>query len=68
MIEMRFIDIDEFNKYKTMDKQTMKVGQRFEDSLDFLEIIKQYMKKIVRECNEICQIGIYSDGNVVLYL
>lgn len=64
MIEMRFIDIDEFNKYK-IGINSYKVGQRFEDSLDFLEIIKQYMKKIVRECNEICQIGIYSDGNVV---
>lgn len=64
MVEMKFTSLDVNNKY-TIGINSYKVGQSFEDSFDFLEVIKQYMKKIVNECNEICQIGIYNDGDVV---
>ena len=64
MMEMKFIDLDAQNKY-IVGINSYKVGQGFEDNFDFLEVIKQYMKKIVSECNEICQIGVYNNGNVV---
>lgn len=44
-----------------------KVGYSFMNEIDILKIIRSYMKDIVDECDEICQLGIL-DGANVLYL
>lgn len=52
------------------DRRTFKIGvETFKLSQNFLsentsfDIIKSHMKEIVKECNEICQMGIYSNSD-----
>lgn len=41
-----------------------RLASSYSKKSDAISIIKSYMKNIVEECNEICQLGIYEEGNV----
>lgn len=65
MVEMGFLNLS--NGLYKVGIESFKVGEAFLRSTSGLEIITSYMKAIVDECNEICQLGIYTDQGV-LYL
>lgn len=66
LLEMQFISVNELNQYM-IGVNCFKVGENFLKSIDGIEIIRNYMKEIVSECNEICQLGILN-RNKVLYI
>lgn len=60
-----FLEIKD-NKY-LIGFGTYKVGNAYNQKSDALSIIRSYMRDIVDECNEICQLGVY-DNKRVFYL
>lgn len=51
-------------KYK-IGMNAFKMGHKFLDSLNIVDIIKSHMQIVVKECNEICQLGILDNKDVV---
>lgn len=59
-----FLYINENNQYFIW-KNAYKVGMSFLDTYNVTDIIKKHMENIVEECNEICQLGVYVDGDIL---
>lgn len=55
------------NKY-VLGLELFKIANSYVNTSNALTIIKDYMKNIVDECNEICQLGIYEKSGQVFYL
>lgn len=66
LIEMQFVQLNSYNRY-TIGINTFKVGGTFLSSISGIDIVRSFMEEIVKECNEICQLGIYNNKEV-LYL
>lgn len=63
LCENDFLHINESNQYFIW-KNAFKVGSTFLNTNNVMDILKAYMKDIVGECNEICQLGIYDNGDI----
>ncbi|MBU5668226.1 IclR family transcriptional regulator [Peptoniphilus sp. MSJ-1] len=63
MVEMKFLSKKDDQKYKT-GINTFVVGETYIESTSILEMIKSNMNEIVKECNEICQLGIIQQDKV----
>lgn len=64
LLEKEFISLDADLKYK-IGKSLFKIGTSYLDTSDNFSIIKSCMKNIVNECNEICQLGVFQNGDVL---
>lgn len=64
LTDMKFIHLSNNNLYK-IGANSFKVGSTFMESFNVIDMIKSSMKEIVEICNEICQLGIYDNGNVL---
>lgn len=65
LMETNFIEIKD-NKY-LIGFGAYKIGNAYNYRSDALSIIRSYMKDIVGECNEICQLGVY-ENKMVFYI
>lgn len=65
LVENNFLEIKD-NKY-LIGFCLYKVGNIYRNKSQALSIVRVYMEKIVEECNEICQLGIY-ENKMVFYL
>lgn len=65
--ELKLIQQNKDNLKYTIGINTFKVGNQFLSDLNIIDIIKFHMRTIVKECNEICQLGIL-DGTDVVYI
>lgn len=63
MVELKFLSRKDNMKYK-IGINTFISGESYLESTSLLEMIKNNMAEIVKECNEICQLGIIQDNNV----
>lgn len=66
LAEMKFIYKNDSGNYK-IGINSFIVGESFVESTTVLGLIKSYMREIVDQCNEICQLGILN-GTKVLYV
>ncbi|NMW85592.1 IclR family transcriptional regulator [Peptoniphilus sp. AGMB00490] len=63
LVDMRFLAKKSEMKYR-IGINSFIVGEAYIESTSFLEMIKSYMTEVVKECNEICQLGILQDNKV----
>ena len=63
MVNLKFLSRKDNMKYK-IGINTFIAGESYLESTSLLEMIKNNMAEIVKECNEICQLGIIQDNNV----
>lgn len=63
MVELKFLSKKDNMKYR-IGINSFIVGESYIDSTSILEMIKNYMTEVVKECNEICQLGIVQDNKV----
>lgn len=64
MVDMKFLNKKEDQKYR-IGINSFVVGETYIESTSILEMIKSNMTEIVKECNEICQLGIIQGGKVL---
>ncbi|MDY6064937.1 MAG: IclR family transcriptional regulator [Finegoldia sp.] len=62
LVEGNFLELS--NNQYLIGFEVYKLASSYTKKSDAISIIKSYMKNIVEECNEICQLGIYEDGMV----
>jgi len=65
LINEQYLQIN--NSVMTLGRKCFTLGNEYAHSLNYLNIVRPYMRKIVAHCNEICQLGVL-DGNDVLYV
>lgn len=63
LVDKKFIHLQNL-KYK-IGVNSFKIGSKFLDNLNVIDMIKSHMQTIVNECNEICQLGILDNCDVV---
>lgn len=63
MVKLKFLSRKDNMKYK-IGINTFITGESYLESTSLLEMIKTNMAEIVKECNEICQLGIIQDNKV----
>lgn len=63
MVNLKFLSRKDNMKYK-IGINTFIAGESYLESTSLLEMIKTNMGEIVKECNEICQLGIIQDNKV----
>lgn len=66
LVDNKFLEQHE-NKY-VLGLELFKIANSYVNTSNALTIIKDYMKNIVDEVNEICQLGIYEKSGYVFYL
>lgn len=66
LVASKFLEQQD-NKY-ILGLELFKIANSYVNTSNALTIIKDYMKNIVNECNEICQLGIYEKSGYVFYL
>ena len=65
LCKTQFIMRNEYTLKFSIGVTSFMVGYSFINSLDILEIIKKHMRKIVKETDEICQLGILNEKDVL---
>ncbi len=63
MVDLKFLSRKDNMKYK-IGINTFIAGESYLESTSLLEMIKTNMAEIVKECNEICQLGIIQNNKV----
>lgn len=63
MVKLKFLSRKDNMKYK-IGINAFIAGESYLESTSLLEMIKTNMGEIVKECNEICQLGIIQDNKV----
>lgn len=63
LIDLKFLSKKSETKYR-IGINSFIVGEAYIESTSLLEMIKSYMTEVVKECNEICQLGILQDNKV----
>lgn len=63
LVDLKFLAKKSESKYR-IGINSFIVGETYIESTSLLEMIKSYMNEVVKECNEICQLGIIQDNNV----
>lgn len=67
LVKNKMIYLSENNKRYSISTRSFIIGHSFVDNINTIDYIKENMKDIVDECDEICQLGIL-DGPDVLYV
>lgn len=63
MVKLKFLTKKENQKYR-IGINSFVVGEKYIESTSMLEMIKSNMNEIVKECNEICQLGVVQEDKV----
>lgn len=63
LLDMGYIVQDPGNRTYRIGIETFKISQNYLKDNTSLEMIKNHMKEVVSDCNEICQMGIFDNGN-----
>lgn len=67
LLELKFIQQDKENLKYIIGIKSFKVGNSFLDNISIMDVIKSHMRNIVKQCNEICQLG-FLEGKDVVYI
>ena len=65
LVEFQFIEQHPESLTYSIGLSSFKVGQKYLENINGLDLIKSHMRAIVKECNEICQLGICHNNEVV---
>lgn len=63
LLDLGYIVQDSGNRTYRIGIETFKISQNYLKDNTSLEMVKSHMKQIVSECNEVCQMGIFDNGN-----
>lgn len=63
LVDLKFLSKKANMKYR-VGINSFIVGETYIEATSLLEMIKSYMTEVVKECNEICQLGIIQDNKV----
>ena len=63
LLQLGYIVQDSGKRTYRIGLETFKISQNYLNDNTSLEMIKGHMKEIVTQCNEICQMGIFDNGD-----
>lgn len=63
LLDLGYIVQEPGNRTYRIGIETFKISQNYLNDNTSLDMVKSHMKQIVSECNEICQMGIFDNGD-----
>lgn len=67
LLDTKLIEQNKENLKYTIGINSFKIGNMYLENINIIDIIKSHMRAVVKECNEICQLGML-DGADVVYI